>query len=61
MEDAVQSGPVVIVGRGAQCLLARAAMRCTCSAMRRLGVVTEYTMKSLGLKADGSAQESHRR
>ena len=49
MEDAVRAGPAVIVGRGAQCLLATRsdALHVFCYAPRES--LIEYTMKSLGL------------
>ena len=52
MEDAVRAGPAVIVGRGAQCLLATRsdALHVFCYAPNE-SLIT-YTMKSLGLNAE---------
>ena len=52
MEEAVQSGPVVIVGRGAQCLLATRtdALHVFCYAP--LESLTAYAIKAFGLRPD---------
>ena len=52
MEDAVQAGPAVLVGRGAQCLLATRtdALHVFCYAP--LESLTEYAMRTLGLKPE---------
>jgi cytidylate kinase len=52
MEDAVQAGPVVLVGRGAQCLLATRSDALHVFCYAPLESLTEYAMKSLDLKAD---------
>jgi CMP/dCMP kinase len=52
MEDAVQSGPAVIVGRGAQCLLAKRSDALHVFCYAPLESLIEYTMKSLSIKQD---------
>ena len=50
MEDAVQAGPAVLVGRGAQCMLATRtdALHVFCYAP--LDALTEYAVRTLGLR-----------
>jgi len=52
MEDAVQAGPAVIVGRGAQCLLATRSDALHVFCYAPLESLTEYAMKTFGLKPD---------
>jgi cytidylate kinase len=52
MEEAVQAGPAVIVGRGAQCLLATRSDALHVFCYAPLESLTEYAMKTLGLKPD---------
>jgi cytidylate kinase len=52
MEEAVQSGPAVIVGRGAQCLLAKRSDALHVFCYAPLESLIEYTMKSLSIKQD---------
>jgi len=52
MEEAVQSGPAVIVGRGAQCLLAKRSDALHVFCYAPLESLIEYTMKSLSIKHD---------
>jgi cytidylate kinase len=52
MEDAVQAGPAVIVGRGAQCLLATRSDALHVFCYAPFESLIEYAMKSLGLNAD---------
>jgi cytidylate kinase len=52
MEDAVQAGPAVIVGRGAQCLLATRSDALHVFCYAPFESLIEYAMKSLGLKPD---------
>jgi cytidylate kinase len=52
MEDAVQAGPAVIVGRGAQCLLATRSDALHVFCYAPLESLIEYAMKSLGLPAN---------
>lgn len=52
MEEAVQAGPAVIVGRGAQCLLATRSDALHVFCYAPLESLTEYAMTTLGLKPD---------
>ncbi len=52
MEEAVQAGPAVIVGRGAQCLLATRSDALHVFCYAPLESLTEYAMKTLELKPD---------
>jgi cytidylate kinase len=52
MEEAVQAGPAVIVGRGAQCLLATRSDALHVFCYAPIESLIEYTMRSLGLKHD---------
>jgi cytidylate kinase len=52
MEDAVQAGPAVIVGRGAQCLLAQRSDALHVFCYAPLESLIEYAMKTLGLRPD---------
>ena len=52
MEDAVRAGPAVIVGRGAQCLLARRSDALHVFCYAPVESLIEHTMKALGLRAE---------
>jgi cytidylate kinase len=52
MEEAVQAGPAVIVGRGAQCMLATRSDALHVFCYAPLESLIEYAMKTLGLKPD---------
>jgi cytidylate kinase len=52
MEEAVQAGPAVIVGRGAQCMLATRSDALHVFCYAPLESLIEYAMKTLGLKSD---------
>lgn len=52
MEEAVQAGPAVLVGRGAQCLLATRSDALHVFCYAPLESLTAYAMKSLGLAED---------
>jgi cytidylate kinase len=52
MEDAVQAGPAVIVGRGAQCLLATRSDALHVFCYAPLESLTEYAIRTLGLEPD---------
>ena len=62
IEEAVQAGPAVLVGRGAQCMLAeRAATRCTSSATRRPRRWSSYAVTNLGVAPRGRGARRGRR
>jgi cytidylate kinase len=52
MEDAVRAGPAVIVGRGAQCLLARRSDALHVFCYAPLESLIEHTMNALALRAE---------
>jgi cytidylate kinase len=52
MEDAVQAGPAVIVGRGAQCLLATRSDALHVFCYAPVESLIEHTMNALGLNAE---------
>jgi len=52
MEDAVRAGPAVIVGRGAQCLLARRSDALHVFCYAPVESLIEHTMNALGLRAE---------
>jgi CMP/dCMP kinase len=57
MEEAVQAGPAVIVGRGAQCLLATRSDALHVFCYAPLEALTENTVRKLGLGADDARKK----
>ena len=57
MEDAVRAGPAVIVGRGAQCLLATRSDALHVFCYAPFESLVAYTVKSLGLGAEGARRK----
>ena len=59
MEEAVQAGPAVIVGRGAQCLLAARSDALHVFCYAPLEALTAYAVTNLGLRVDEARRKVH--
>ena len=57
MEEAVQAGPAVIVGRGAQCLLATRSDALHVFCYAPLEALTAYAVTNLGLRPDEARRQ----